>query len=105
MQRDLDKLKGWAITNHMKLNKSRFCTWDRAITEMHRLEEDRFESNPTERDLVDRNLNISHQCALAARRVSHTLGCLRHSTASRSREGIVLLWLVLWPHLKDCVQH
>ena len=61
---------------------------------MYRLGDKMLESSPTERDLgvvVDRRLNMSQQCALAARRDNHNLGCIKHSIASWLREVIVLL--------------
>ncbi|RMC21366.1 hypothetical protein DUI87_02228 [Hirundo rustica rustica] len=87
LQRDLDQLEGWAITIHMKFNKGKCqilhlgqgnpgCT-DRLGNEM-------LESSTTERDLgvlVYRKLNMS-QHALAARRTSCVLGCIRQSITS-----------------------
>ncbi|XP_035422060.2 coiled-coil domain-containing protein 152 [Cygnus atratus] len=54
--------------------------------------------------LFDGKLNMTQQDVLADKRASCTLGCIKHSTASRSREGIVLLCSVLLqPHLQYCV--
>jgi len=66
------------------------------------------ESSPTERGRgvwVDGQLNMSQQCALAAKRTNHVLGCIKHSITSQSRGVIVPLCTVLvQPHPKHCVQ-
>uniref|UniRef100_A0A8B9BYJ6 Reverse transcriptase domain-containing protein n=1 Tax=Anser brachyrhynchus TaxID=132585 RepID=A0A8B9BYJ6_9AVES len=111
LQRDLDRLESWVITNHMKFNKSK-C-WVLHLGRgnpgyTYRLGHETLESSPTERDLeivVDSKVNVSQQRALAARRANRILGCIKHSIASRSREVIVPLCSVLVrPHLEYCVQ-
>ena len=111
LQRDLDRLEIWTITNRMKFNKGKCRVLHLGCGNpgyTYRLGDETLESSPAERDLgvvVDSKLNISQQCALAARRANRILGCIKHSIASQSREVIVPLYCeLLRPHLEYCMQ-
>ncbi|GAB0192164.1 cAMP-dependent protein kinase inhibitor alpha [Grus japonensis] len=111
VQRDLDRLERWACANLMKFNKAKFkvlhMTWGNP-KHNYRLGREWIESSPEDKDLrvlVDRKLNIIWQCALAAQKAKHVLGCITRSMTSRSREGILPLYSALVrPHLEYCVQ-
>ncbi|GAB0176161.1 hypothetical protein GRJ2_000081300 [Grus japonensis] len=74
----------------------------------YRLGGEWIESNPEEKELgvlVDKKLNMSRQCVLAAHEASRILGCIKSSMTSRLREVILPLYSALVrPHLEHCIQ-
>ncbi|KAK4826943.1 hypothetical protein QYF61_012792 [Mycteria americana] len=92
LQRDLDRLEHWAIINGMKLNRTKcqiLHLGQNKTGNKYKLGEEWLKSSPAERCLgvlVDRRLKRSQQCALAAKRANHILGCIKHSITSWPKE-------------------
>jgi len=107
IQRDFDRLERSACTNLNKVNCKLRHMGQGNPKHKYRLGKEWIEGSPAKKDfraLVDENLNMSQQCALAAQ-ANHILGCIKSSTASRLREVILPLYPALVrPHLESCIQ-
>ncbi|KAM3822804.1 Golgi reassembly-stacking protein 1 isoform 4-T4 [Vipera latastei] len=111
MQEDLDRLEHWALSNKMRFSgeKSKVLPLGKK-NQMHRysIGGTLLNTSNCERDLgvlVDNHLNMSQQCAAAAKKANTVLGCINRGIESRSSEVLIPLYNALVrPHLEYCIQ-
>ena len=103
-------LKKWARRN-LKFNEAKCKVLHLSqdnLRYMYRLGEEITESSPVEKNLrvlMNKKLDMSQQCALAAWKVNCILCCIKRGVASRERKVIVPLFSALGrPHLEYCIQ-
>ncbi|GAB0208858.1 cAMP-dependent protein kinase inhibitor alpha [Grus japonensis] len=94
IQRDLERLERWARVKPHEVQQGQVQGRGNPKHD-YRLGGEWIESSPEEKDLgvlIDEKLNMSQQCALAAQKANHVLGCIKRSVTSRSREVILPLY-------------
>ncbi|KAJ7422855.1 rna-directed dna polymerase from mobile element jockey-like [Willisornis vidua] len=107
LQKDFNKLQGWAERNSLKFNKDKCMVLHLGRNNpmyQYGLGAVLLESSSTEKDLVVL-VSRNQQCALVAKKACGILGCIRKSSASRSDEVILAFCIALVrSHLECCVQ-
>ena len=94
---DLDRLERWACVKLIKFNKAKCKVLHMGrdnSKHKYRLGGEWTERSPEEKDLavlVDKKLNLTYQCALAAQKANRILDCINSNVASRSREVMLSL--------------
>ncbi|KAK4830690.1 hypothetical protein QYF61_012859 [Mycteria americana] len=107
----MERLEEWANKNLMKFKKDKCKVLHLGKHNpgvQHRLGSTGLGSSSVERDLgvlEDKQLNMSEQCAAAAKKANRMLGCINKGITSRDKEVIIPLHSALVrPHLEYCVQ-
>ncbi|KAJ7400182.1 RNA-directed DNA polymerase from mobile element jockey-like protein [Pitangus sulphuratus] len=109
IQKELDKHKKWSHGNLIGFNKAKYKVLHLGQSNtqyQHRLEDERIEGSPAEKDLGLLWMRgwTWTSSALAVQKVNRFLGCIKSSMTSRLREVILPFYSALVrPHLEYCV--
>ena len=106
IQQDLNRLESWAERNLMRFNQMKCGVLNLGRNNhMHQYQLGAYllERSSEEKDpdvLMDSRLAMSQLCALVAKKANGFLGCIKKSTASRSRDpllctGEVNIWNIV----------
>ncbi|TRZ21828.1 hypothetical protein HGM15179_005276 [Zosterops borbonicus] len=111
IQRDCDMLGICACANLMKFNKAKckvLCVGQSSPEHKYGLGREYIKGSPKEKDLgmlIDKQLNMTQKCVLAAQKANCVLGCTKRNVASRLREVILPLYSTHGiPCLEYCIQ-
>ena len=108
---NLDRLEQWAQENLRRFNKAKRKVLHLGCGNSHcqyKLGDEKMEHRLVKKDLgvlVDGKLDLGQKCVLTAQKANCILGCIKRSTASRSREVILHLYSTLVrPPVGYCIQ-
>ena len=103
IQNDPDKLEKWSHRNLRRFNKakSKVLHLGQGTPRYEYWLEELIECSPVKKDLgvlVDKKMNMRHQCVLVAWKGNCILGCIKSGVASKEGDVLILLYSALVKH-------